>query len=166
MYSCIKTNYSEEEIVNIYSKKVKIISRKFFIIGGDYEDLYQEGMIALLYAFRTFNENLNVSFSAYAEKCIKHRLIDLIKSKGYAAYISSDDIDDDIVSDGPEEEIIGLEGYDNLIRSFKEKLSKFEFHVLELFLEGYSYKEISDIVGKPSSSIYNAIQRIRRKLYV
>ena len=43
-------------------------------------------------------------------------------------------------------------------------LSRLEREVLEMYLQGMSYKEIADRVNKPEKSIDNAVQRIRRKL--
>ena len=43
-------------------------------------------------------------------------------------------------------------------------LSRLEREVLEMYLQGMSYKELADRVNKPEKSIDNAVQRIRRKL--
>ena len=156
-------NLTEEKLVEQYSNKVKILSRKYYLLGGEYEDLYQDGMIGLISAIRTYKEDFNVSFSTYAEKCINRKLIDSIRSKGYVAFISDDDYDETEVK-GPEELFLENERYLELIQTYKSKLSSFEFKVLQLYIEGYSYSEIAEHLNRASSSIYNAIQRVRLKL--
>ena len=43
-------------------------------------------------------------------------------------------------------------------------LSPLERRVLALYLEGMSYREIADRLGKVEKSVDNAVQRIRKKL--
>ena len=159
---------SEEEIVLQYSRKVLIISRQFFLLGGDNEDLYQEGMLGLISAIRSFRPDMNVKFETYAEKCIRSRIVDAIRSKGYSEYLSSENlIDSELDFDkSPEDLFLESERYSELLTSYKSKLSKYEFNVLEFYLSGYSYSEISAKLHKEQISIYNALQRIRRKLSV
>lgn len=63
----------------------------------------------------------------------------------------------------PEALVIGNEEREELIKKINSMLSRFEANVLELYLQGLSYGEISDVVQKPIKSVDNAIQRIRRK---
>jgi RNA polymerase sporulation-specific sigma factor len=45
-------------------------------------------------------------------------------------------------------------------------LSRLEIDVLKLYVEGKSYQEIGDQLGRHVKSIDNALQRIKRKLDV
>ena len=46
----------------------------------------------------------------------------------------------------------------------KECLSKKEFEVLKFYLQGYSYKEIAEILKISEKSIDNSLTRIKSKL--
>ncbi len=158
---------AEEELIRRYMRKVRICSRRFYLLGGDDEDLVQEGTIGLLNAVRSYEEGNGASFNTYAEKCILSRLIDAIHFKGYAAFESPEDMDlPEEISSGsdPEEIFLANEHMQELVSQLNEKLSKYERSVLELYLKGNSYTEIADTLGKTNPSIYNAVQRIRIKL--
>ena len=74
-------NFSGEEILaKRYSKLVRISARRYFLMGGDQEDLNQEGMLGLLSAIRSYDLNGSASFKTYAERCIHNRLISAIES--------------------------------------------------------------------------------------
>ena len=154
---------SEEELIKKYSRIAKILSRQFFLFGGDSDDLYQEGMIALLMAIRTYDSTMNCSFEHYAECCIRRRMIDTIRLKGYTGYLPlPDDSDDEFPS--PEDFILESETYSEYRNMCGSVLSKFEYSVLSLYLQGYGYSEIAEKLNKTSTSVYNAIQRSRQKL--
>jgi len=155
---------SEEELVRQYAKKVLIISRSYFLAGGDKDDLYQEGLIALLSAIRTYDQNKGVSFSTYAESCIKRRLIDTIRNNKYSGFLSIEDFDFDDIQISPEDSFLENEAYNNLLADIKTRLSRYESSVLNLYLSGYSHTEIAEKLNKPVESVYNAIQRIRQKI--
>lgn len=158
---------AEEELIRRYGQKVRICARHFFLLGGDDEDLLQEGMIGLLKAVRSFNPACGTSFNTYAEKCIRSRLIDAAQFKGFAEFVSSEDLDYTDTADedsNPETLLINRERYEEVVSQLRMKLSRYESSVLDLFLLGFSYPEIANKLGKTDRSIYNAIQRIREKL--
>ena len=64
----------------------------------------------------------------------------------------------------PEELVLERESKEELYAAFSKCLSRFELKVLDLYLDGLSYREIADILGKSAKSVDNAVQRIRRKL--
>ena len=71
---------AEEALAERYSRLVRICARPLFLIGGDSEDLIQEGMLGLLSAIRQYDPASNVPFKAYAEVCISNRIYSAIKS--------------------------------------------------------------------------------------
>lgn len=170
---------AEEELVKRYNKEVKMCSRPLFLFGGDSEDLIQEGMMGLLSAIRQFDKDRESSFRTYARQCIKHRMYTAVKSAARMkhmplnAYVSiqSPQFDETqtIAANyvrNPEELLILKERLDDITGNRQGSLSKLEVRVLELYLEGLSYDEISKAIGKPAKSVDNAIQRIRKKLSV
>ena len=64
----------------------------------------------------------------------------------------------------PEELVISREEFDNIEAKMSEILSSLEWKVLTYYLEGKSYQEIADKLGRHVKSIDNALQRVKRKL--
>ena len=171
---------AEEVLAERYLRLVRICARPFFLVGGDSEDLIQEGTFGLLSAIRSFDPNGGTAFKTFAEHCIRMRLLSAIKSAsrlkhfplndGISLEQLSEDPDAEIsalpVSDlrSPEELILAKESREELYEACSRCLSKYEIKVLDLYLEGLSYREIADRLCANARSIDNAVQRIRKKL--
>ncbi len=168
---------AEEELVNEYSRLVKICARPYFLAGGDSEDLIQEGLLGLLSAIRNFDPSKEVKFTTYAELCIRRRLYSAIKTASgnkhtpLNDYVSleSQDLDENsaqgkVFLRDPEEFVIARERVDEIADCLKGSLSRFESKVLGMYLEGLSYRELARAVHKTPKSVDNAVQRIRKKL--
>jgi RNA polymerase sporulation-specific sigma factor len=162
---------SEEEMVAKYSKLVRVCARPYFLVGGDGEDLIQEGMLGLLSAIRSFDPARGVKFETYAGVCVRRRIFSAIKrASGLAnnSFISLEsqrlnDFPEQWLARNPEELVIARERVLEIADRLYDGLSKFESAVLKLFLEGRTYDEMSRLLGKPYKSVDNAVQRIRRK---
>ncbi len=171
---------AEEALIVRYSSYVRSFTRPYFLVGGDSEDLIQEGLISVIKAISEFDETRCAKFGTFVSHCIRNRIYSAIRNAHGAKnsplndYISIDREDDDsseyegflrIAASGtdPVEKLIGDEGYNELLSEVSKRLSGFEKKVLKVFLEGLSYTEISEVLSKPVKSVDNAIQRIRRK---
>ena len=170
---------AEEEFLVEKRQLVLSCIRTYFLYGGDTEDLFQEGMIGLLAAVRKFDTSLGVPFDAFASRCIKAQVISAVRkacNSGQSllnSCLSLDSILDgsvtasfesDIQSDDPEDIIIDKVFRQNLIKAFTKQLSTLENRVLELFLDGHSYADIADKLGKSIKTVYNTVDRIKEKL--
>jgi len=167
---------AEEALVSEYAWIVRACARPYFLAGGDGEDLIQEGMLGLLSAIRTFDPAKGVKFSTYAESCVRRRIFSAIRSaSGYKhtplnSYISleSPQLDESTQSAyflrDPEDFVIARESAHEVEKLLYGALSRFESGVLELYLEGMSYKDMAARLGKSNKSVDNAVQRIRKKL--
>ena len=62
-----------EELFTRYKPRVLKIARRFFLSGGDTEDLVQEGMCGLYSAVNGYNKVRN--FSGFASSCIKKSVL-------------------------------------------------------------------------------------------
>lgn len=71
---------AEEALVVRFGRVVRACARPLFLMGGDSEDLVQEGMVGLLAAIREYDPERKVSFRAYAEVCIRNRLLSAVKA--------------------------------------------------------------------------------------
>ena len=168
---------AEAALVSEYTQLVRVCARPYFLAGGDSEDLVQEGMFGLLSAVRTFAPQKGVKFSTYAEFCVRRRIYSAIRSAaGYKhtplnSYISleSQQLDENSTQSAyflrnPEDFVIARESVGEVEEFLYGALSRFESGVLELYLDGLSYKDMATRLGKTIKSVDNAVQRIRRKL--
>ena len=168
---------AEEALVIRYTRLVRACARPYFLAGGDREDLIQEGMLGLLSAIRRFDPNKSVKFNTFAEYCIRRRIFDAIKASTrdksipLNTYVSLespwfDEIYSPVASNlrDPEELVIANERAEELKSFLKDSLSSFEKTILDLYLDGMSYAEMAQRVGKPTKSVDNAVQRIKKKL--
>jgi len=172
---------AEDQLALRYTRLVKVCSRPFFLVGGDGEDLIQEGMLGLLSAIREFDLSMNTSFKTYAEICVKRRIYSAIKTASRKKHEPLNDMVsfDDVLSDEsqsnavsygelysrtPEEQVLARESANEIIQTYSRCLSKFEVEILNLYLSGLSYLEIAEACGRTEKSVDNAVQRIRRKL--
>ena len=173
---------AEEELIKRYSILVKACSHACFLVGGDGEDLIQEGMIGLVSAIRNYSVDGGASFKTYAELCIKRRLYSAIRASYSKKNVSIDDclslespFFDENQADtlnvlhhafqrGPEDEIIDRENTDRFRENFRSCLSKLEAEILGFYLKGLSYQEIASEINRPVKSVDNAVQRVRKKL--
>lgn len=174
---------AQEYLINKYRNYVRAKARTYFLLGGDKEDLIQEGMIGMYKAIRDFRSDKLSSFRAFAELCITRQIITAIKTATRQkhiplnSYISLnkpiydedsdrtllDIITGNKVSD-PEELIISREEFTEIEEKMGELLSPLEWQVLMYYLEGKSYQEIAEELGRHVKSIDNALQRVKRKL--
>ena len=174
---------AEEYLLNKYKNFVRSKARSYFLIGADHEDIVQEGMIGLYKAIRDYKQEKLSSFRAFAELCITRQIITAIKTATRQkhiplnSYISlnkplydeeSDRTLLDIIMEGnngnPEDMIINQENLGNIHQKINEVLSGLEQEVLTAYLDGKSYQEIAESLGRHVKSIDNALQRVKRKL--
>lgn len=169
---------SEAELLYRYKDKVKSIARGFFIIGGDYDDIIQEGMIGLYKAIREYTPDREASFKTFASICVKRQILDAVKSSNRAKHkplnnsislsgINGEDgfaVTLDSGSLNPEKIVILAEEGVILSAKLKKLLSSREMKVLELFLQGLSYEQIAKAAGIKVKAVDNSMQNIRKKL--
>lgn len=174
---------AQEYLLSKYKNFVRSKARSYFLIGADHEDIVQEGMIGLYKAIRDYRADKLSSFRAFAELCITRQIITAIKTATRQKHIplnsyvslnkplydeESDRTLLDVIIEGnasnPEELIIGQEDLRTIHHKIGEVLSGLEQEVLNAYLDGKSYQEIADNLGRHVKSIDNALQRVKRKL--
>lgn len=160
----------EEYLLEKYKPFVKSKSRVLYLVGGDREDLIQEGMIGLFKAIRDFDTENGAYFAAFAKLCIERQLYTAIEAAGRQknaplnAYISLSEEEETLMDQGIEEAVIEKTSFQQNYEYIQQFLSLMEKEVLELYLEGKDYTEIARILGKTDKSIDNALQRIKAKI--
>ena len=71
---------AEELLVTRYHRLVRTCARPYFFVGGDSEDLTQEGMVGLIKAVREYDASKEASFRTFAEICIRNRLYSVLRA--------------------------------------------------------------------------------------
>lgn len=162
---------AEEILACRYRSLVKACARPHVLVGGDSEDLIQEGMIGLLSAIRTFRPDRDAAFATYARVCIHNRIAMALRSANRDKHLPLNSAlplfqlpQPANAPDDPEGELISREEQEGRWKIISDQLSPFEQRVLSFYLKGLSYGEIALRVGKPLKAVDNAIQRIRRKI--
>ena len=172
-----------EFLLNKYKNFVRTKARSYFLIGADHEDIVQEGMIGLYKAIRDYKKDKLKSFRAFAELCITRQIITAIKTATRQKHIplnnyvslnrpiydeDSDrtllDVITEEIPSNPEEMLIDREDLSVIEGRIGQMLSDLEKQVLVRYMEGKSYVEIGEEMGRHVKSIDNALQRIKRKL--
>lgn len=173
-----------ENLLRIFKPKVIAISREYFLIGADFDDLLQEGMIGLYKAIRIYDPEKNHNFSAFASLCIHRQLQNAVKNanrkknaplNSYVPikyYDGSNTSDDDkinklvIVDDDSdiEKNYIDKEMNAIVISRVKDLLSDEQFRVLKMFINGASYEDMANSLNISKKKVDNLLQAIKKKL--
>ncbi|HBP43285.1 MAG TPA: RNA polymerase sporulation sigma factor SigH [Clostridiales bacterium] len=174
---------AQETIFNSYKQLVSYVARHYFLIGGDQDDLIQEGMIGLYKAISSYDANKNANFSAYAKTLIERQVINAIKSdsalkhhvlnqsfalnnQGFIKYDEDEECAFLVSSnkETPENIVLSSEETKDIATKIVKVLSEYELKVLKLYLKGLSYNDIAVKIGATPKSVDNALNRIKTKL--
>lgn len=172
-----------DELMNKYKKTVDGIAAKFFVPGGDQNDLAQEGMMGLLSAIKAFDLSRDIPFNAFAKKCIERRVITAVKNSTRQKHIPLNssisltqeafgDSDDGrqiidligIEAPDPADTIAAKETFSQIYEKMGAVLSPLEKDVFRYRLDGYSYEKMAKYLGTSEKAIDNAVQRIKGKV--
>ena len=167
-----------------YKSMVRKKARAMYLLGGENEDLIQEGMIGLIKAVRDYNPEQRASFQSFAELCVSRQMYSAIEASkrkkhlplnSYVSLYESGDAEgndkktplidmiEPVRENDPETLYFSREYTEAFVEQLKEQLSPLENHVLYLHLVGTDYRTIAEILEKSPKSIDNALQRIRTK---
>lgn len=160
-------------LIERYKRHVRNQARPLYLIGGDSDDLIQEGMLGLFKAIRDYCPEKSDSFEAFATLCISRQLYSAIQAAGRLkhaplnSYVELSELSehaDGMKGKSPEDLLIDQENIQSLREEILKVATPLEQEILSDYLNGQSYTEIARRLGKDSKSIDNALQRIRRKL--
>lgn len=162
-------------LIDKYKSLVRTRARALYLVGGDHEDLIQEGMLGLFKAVSDYKPGKEASFATFAGLCIDRQMYSAVassqrqKHQPLNSFVSlSEPVSEQelrlVDEETPEEIMISRENVIGMHERIKERLSKFEYQVLELYLKGYDYTQIAEKLGKQPKAIDNALQRIRSKV--
>ena len=176
-----------DRLVRRYASFVRLKASSYFLIGGDSEDLIQEGLVGLYKAIRDYRTDRESSFRNFAELCITRQIITAVKtatrnkhtplnqyvsfSQTPAAAGDSDTTLDEILPGpsvhDPVNQVIATEELESLVSCLSGVsgvLSDLESRVLSLYLDGHSYEAVAERLECDTKTVDNALQRVKRKV--
>lgn len=172
------TDYLMNKYKNLVRKKAKAL----YLIGGDTDDLIQEGMIGLFKAVRDYRPDKESSFYHFADLCIARQMYTAVEAsqrKKHAPlnsyiplYADTEDAEASHLAGAfsavdeldPESILINEENLKAFQKKVVDTLSSMEQEVLTYYLQGFDYLQIAEAMGKEAKSIDNALQRLKKKL--
>lgn len=167
-----------ESIVDHYAKMYSsFVEGK----GIDYHDLYQEGLLGLDSAIKSYKDQNDIKFSTFAFICIKRKILSAVKSvnrKKHSILNESYSIDyhneeDDKLGfenicynnqGGLEDILVSNEDLESFNKLLNQRLTSMEKQIYDLKVNGFSNEEISTSLNKTLKAIESALFRIRVKL--
>jgi RNA polymerase sporulation-specific sigma factor len=174
-----------DRMVRRYYGFVRLKASSYFLIGGDSDDLIQEGLVGLYKAIRDYRSDRESSFRNFAELCITRQIITAVKTatrnkhtplNSYVSFSQTpaaggeegeptmaDILPGSTVHD-PVNQVISTEEIQSLVSCITSVLSELEGHVLSLYLDGRSYEEVAERLDCDTKTVDNALQRVKRKV--
>ena len=173
-----------ERLIRRYRGFVRLKASSYFMLGGDSEDLIQEGLVGLYKAIRDFRSDRESSFRNFAELCITRQIITAVKTASrnkhaplnqYVSFAQSpaasgeaettlEEVLPGPISEEPAERAIASEELQALVSCLASVLSDLESRVLSLYLDGHSYERIGERLECDTKTVDNALQRVKRKV--
>lgn len=158
-------------IVSRYLKLVRLCAARYKNIGLEIDDLSQEGLIGLMSAVNTYNRYCGASFKTYAHLCIDRSMISAAKAAMAKKRVPAsllqplDDGEELLIGDAdPATALIAKEDLNIFLKKACKVLTSMEYNVMNEYLAGLSYKEISDKMRISVKTVDNAMRRVRQKL--
>lgn len=168
------------QIIRLYEPEVRMIACKYFLPRADYDDLIQEGRIAIYRAVLSYDTNLSIPFLHFLRMVIKRKLIDSLRKYTRQKHVNLNDAYslNNVVTESEETSFISLlssaedpatmvvanDEARSMIHDVNKDLSNLERLVFEhYFIQGFKQREVSEHLGMPAKTLDNAIQRIKRK---
>jgi RNA polymerase sporulation-specific sigma factor len=174
-----------DRMVRRYYGFVRLKASSYFLIGGDSDDLIQEGLVGLYKAIRDYRSDRESSFRNFAELCITRQIITAVKTatrnkhtplNSYVSFSQTpaaggeegeptmaDILPGSTVHD-PVNQVISTEEIQSLVSCITSVLSELESRVLSLYLDGRSYEEVAEWLDCDTKTVDNALQRVKRKV--
>jgi len=176
-----------EQMIRRYYGFVRLKASSYFLIGGDSDDLIQEGLVGLYKAIRDYKTERESSFRNFAELCITRQIITAVKTATrnkhtpLNSYVSFSQTPAGAGDDGeptmadilpsstvhdPVNQVISGEEIQSLVSCITGVLSDLESRVLSLYLDGRSYEDVAERLECDTKTVDNALQRVKRKVGV
>lgn len=173
-----------DRLIRRYHSFVRLKASSYFLVGGDSDDLVQEGLVGLHKAIRDYRTDRESSFRNFAELCITRQIITAVKTatrnkhaplnqyvsfgQSPASNTESETTMEEILPGptafDPVNQAISSEELSSLVSCLQSSLSEMESSVLGYYLEDRSYEDVAELLGCETKTVDNALQRVKRKV--
>ncbi len=173
-----------DQLIRRYHSFVRLKASSYFLVGGDSDDLIQEGLLGLHKAIRDYRTDRESSFRNFAELCITRQIITAVKTatrnkhaplnqyvsfgQTPASNSESETTMEEILPGptalDPVNQAISSEELASLVSCLQSTLSEMESSVLGYYLEDRSYEDVAALLGCETKTVDNALQRVKRKV--
>lgn len=167
-------------LMDKYKGLVRQKAKAMYLLGGENDDLIQEGMIGLFKAVQDYDLLAGSSFHTFADLCVSRQMYTAIEASQRKKHIPLNSYISIYAEDGsleefdilqsqkeingnPEDLLLGKEYQEGFEKKLQEELSELENRVLYLHMRGEDYKTIAKLLDKKTKTIDNALQRIKNK---
>lgn len=165
-------------IIDVEIRKYTNVAKK---LGYDLNDLYQDALVGFSDALVSYRDDKNSALSSFITLCVDRKLLASIIKAGrkknqllndslsleytYGSFASPlmDLLSDNSAND-PLENILKEENLKELISEIESSLSKSEYEVYSLMVNGLKYDEIATLLNRSLKQVDNTIQRVRNKI--
>lgn len=158
-----------EQLAENFKNLVRSVANSYYLVGGNKDDLFQEGLLGLFLAINNYDETKG-AFPSFARLCIRNKILDAVnkdqadKNKPLSNYQEISQAESIPDARTPLDDVLGKEYAAKVAQAIQTKLSPMERNVSLLFAEGYSYEDIAAKIGKSEKSVGKALERARAKL--
>lgn len=173
-----------DQLIRRYQKFVRLKASSYFLVGGESDDLIQEGLVGLYKAIRDYRTDRESSFRNFAELCITRQIITAVKTatrnkhaplNQYVSFGQSPSANGETettmeeILPGPSafdpvNQAISSEELACLVSCLQGTLSEMESSVLGYYLEDRSYEDVAQLLDCDTKTVDNALQRVKRKV--
>ena len=166
------------EMIQHYEPEVRMIAYKYFLPRADYDDLIQEGRIAIYRAILAYDLKLGIPFIHFLRMVIKRKLIDSLRKYTRQKHLNLNEAYslNNVIPDSEETSFLSLlpNAEDPSLMVIANDEAHSMIHDLNMtnlerlvfdhyFIQGFKPREVTKNLGLNPKSLDNAIQRIRRK---
>ncbi|AFQ44461.1 sigma-70 family RNA polymerase sigma factor [Desulfosporosinus meridiei] len=168
------------ELILYYEPEIRMIAAKYYLPRADYEDLLQEGRIAIYRAIMSYDQDTTIPFLHFLRMVIKRKLIDSLRkytrqkhtnlNEAFSLNNAISESDETSFlellpnAEDPASMVIANDEVNSMINDLNKNMSNLERLVFEhYFIQGFKQREVSKNLGLHPKSLDNAIQRIRHK---
>ncbi len=183
-----------DALVRRYRGFVRLKASSYYLLGGEADDLIQEGLLGLYKAIRDYRLDQDGGFQDFAKLCITRQIVAAVKKairtsqRSSGPFIpllgtSADSIDSKIgesdTEGNPIDDLLPratddlanqaiatntLEELVSMVSRLSGNLSDSESRVLSLYLDGYSYEQAAERLSWSVEEVDAALQRVKRKI--
>ncbi|WIF95040.1 sigma-70 family RNA polymerase sigma factor [Caminicella sporogenes] len=168
-----------EEVLKKYEPLIgKLITPFIKQYQYEYDELFQIGLIGLWNAYKSYKPEKNIGFGYYAKVVVKNEMLKFVKrsqiklvvlsynSLAYSSHRDNKDVefldlfDSNFDLDEKIINILELKRIKNKIKNMSERKQK----IIELYLKGYTQRQIANKIGIAQSKVCLHIRRILKEL--